>query len=460
MKNLFYKLPNFIQNIILTLYNSNLYLKRYGGKYKQQKKELLNTYTMSFESLKNIQNSKFISFINFAKEKSVFYKKLYKNINLEDIQSINDINLLPIVAKEQLRSSIKDVYTISKKKGIVSKTGGTTGKSLEVLFTKEDIHIDYAQLDAFRSLYGYKLGRKTAWFSGKTLLNNTDIKKNRFWKYDFINKVRYYSTFHIKEAYLKYYLNDLIKYKPLYMVGFPSSMVEIAKFGIKNNIPYPKGVTKTIFPTSEATTKEMRNVLLNYFNTKIADQYASSEGAPLIFECIDSSLHMDIRSGVFEVLDKNNNPTNEGRLVVTSFTTHGTPLIRYDIGDTVKLSIKTKCKCGNNLPMVEAIHGRVNDYVFSPENGKINIVNVSNTLKEVYGIIKFQVIQNQENSLNFNIIIDDSIFSKKDEEKFITNWQERVGKKMKLNLNYVSCIENEKSGKFRLIKNNLKLKNE
>ena len=459
MKNLFFKLPNFIQNTILSIYNSYLYSIRYGGVYKQIKKELLSTYTLSFESLKNIQNKRFISFINFAKENSIFYKKLYKNINLEDIKSTNEINLLPIVTKEQLRASIKDVYTISKKKGIVSKTGGTTGKSLEVLFTKKDVQIDYAQLDTFRSLYGYKLGKKTAWFSGKTLLNETDIKKNRFWKYDFINKVRYYSTFHIQEAYLKYYLNDLIKYKPLYMVGFPSTMVEIAKFGIKNNIPFPKNVINTIFPTAESLTKDIRGVLSNYFNARIADQYASSEGAPLIFECIKGNLHMDIRSGVFEVLDENNKPTNEGRLVVTSFTTHGTPLIRYDIGDSLKLSKLTHCDCGSNLPMVESIHGRINDFVFSPETGKINLGNVSNTLKDVYGIKKFQVIQNTKNKLDIKIIIDDTIFTKKDEEKFIKNWQERVGSKMKLNLNYVTHIDSEKSGKFRLIKNNLKQNN-
>ena len=87
--------------------------------------------------------------------------------------------------------------------------------------------------------FGYELGKKTAWFSGKTLLTNRDIKKNRFWKTDVFNKVRYYSTFHIKDEYLKYYVEDLIKFKPEYLSGFPSTMYDIAKYGLKHNYDFP-----------------------------------------------------------------------------------------------------------------------------------------------------------------------------------------------------------------------------
>ncbi len=42
------------------------------------------------------------------------------------------------------------------------------------------------------------------------------------------------------------------------------------------------------------------------------------------------------------MLDENDQPTNSGRLVVTSFTNEGTPLIRYDIGDSITLEDETK----------------------------------------------------------------------------------------------------------------------
>ena len=106
--------------------------------------------------------------------------------------------------------------------------------------------------------------------------------------------------------------------------------------------------------------------------------------------------------------------------------------------------------------MVKQILGRIDDYIYSPENGKINLGNVSNTLKDVMGIIKFQVIQNDLNVLDIYLIKDDYIYNKKTEAIFLKNWIDRVGSKMIINFHYKSEIEIEKSGKFRMVKNNIK----
>src|SRR5690606_11712837 len=93
-----------------------------------------------------------------------------------------------------------------------------------------------------------------------------------------------------------------------------------------------------------------------FFKTKMYNQYASSEGAPFIFECEQGKLHLELQSGVFEVMDANNNPSPSGRLIVTSFTTEATPLIRYDIGDSISLeSENISCNCGIHNPIVKEI---------------------------------------------------------------------------------------------------------
>src|SRR5690625_2508323 len=315
----------------------------------------------------------------------------------------------------------------------------------------------FAFLDDFRSRFGYELGKKTAWFSGKSLLTQRDIKKNRFWKTDFIHNVRYYSTFHIKEDYLKYYVEDMMKFQPEYLVGFPSTMLDIAQHGLMNNYNFPAGVVKAIFPTAETVTKEMRITIETFFKAKIYDQYASSEGAPFIFECINGNLHLELQSGVFEVLDDNDKPTQSGRLVVTSFTNEGTPLLRYDIGDSITLEDDSKtCTCGNNNPLVKEILGRIDDYIYSPEVGKINLGNISNTLKDTHGIIRFQAIQNDLNRIDLKVIIDKQTFTENSEIRFKKNWRDRIGKDMTLNIEYVEDIPVELSGKTRIVKNNIK----
>src|SRR5690554_6357204 len=456
MKERLYKLlPHKLQNLLIAVYNKMAYKIRYGGDYKFYREEKKKNRSLTRAELIALQKERYQSFIHFAMKHSAYYAKTLKNI--EGVADIDNIASLPIVDKEILRTHIDIIVVKSEEKFELHKTGGTTGKSLEVKYFARNTQERFAFLDDFRSRFGYELGKKTAWFSGKSLLTSKDIQKNRFWKTDTIHQVRYYSTFHIKNDYLKYYVEDLIKYQPEYFVGFPSTILEIATYGLAHGYQYPKDVTKAIFPTAETITIEMRKTIESFFQTKMYDQYASSEGAPFIFECTNGNLHLELQSGVFEVLDENDQPTQSGRLIVTSFTTEGTPLIRYDIGDSITLEDRDKtCNCGNNNPLVKEILGRIDDFVYSPENGKINIINIANAIKDVKGIVRYQIIQEELNKLNFNIVVDTAKYNKNEEKRFLKNWRDRVGTKMEIELKYVDEIPVEKSGKFRIVKNHIK----
>lgn len=455
MKDKIYeKSPHFIQNWIVSIYNILAYRNRYSGKYKYFLKDYSQKVNLSTHQLKDIQINKYREFIKYTRDNSKYYRKIFDKIEFpEDLANIEQI---PIINKETLRSNLPEIYTIEKNEGIVSKTGGTTGKSLEVLYIHDDVQERFALLDTFRSSFDYKLGKKTAWFSGKNLLGTNDLRKNRFWKTDHVHKVRYYSTFHIHGKYLKYYVQDLIKYKPEYMVGFPSTMYEIAKYGMVHNIDFPANTIKAIFPTAETITDDIREVLEGYFKTNLYNQYASSEGAPFIIECKNKKMHLELQSGVFEVLDQNDKPSEKGRLIATSFTTHGTPLIRYDIGDQIELDEEGTCSCGNNNPLVKEVLGRISDYIYSEEIGKINLGNISNCLKGVKGIIKFQIQQDFVNKLLVLIEKDDQMYATEYESIFLKNLRDRVGSIIDIELKHVTEIPVEKSGKFRLIKNSIK----
>ncbi len=448
-------LPSFLQESLITLYNIKSYGYRYAGKYEEFRNTFKKNRYLKLDELKKIQSERYSQVINKAITQSEFYKKLYENI--DNPLDINNIRSLPIISKETIRNNIDSIVIKTNEKLITSKTGGTTGQSLIVKKRKQDIQERFAMLDDFRSRFGYELGKKTAWFSGKSLLTPVDIKKKRFWKTDHKHNVRYYSTFHIKEDYLQHYVNDLIKYSPEFLVGFPSSILEIAKYGLANGYVFPPNTVKAVFPTAETVTIDMRAAIESFFKTKIYDQYASSEGAPFITECESGCLHMELQSGVFEVLNDKDEPSRAGRLVITSFTSEATPLIRYDIGDGIVLEDESKvCDCGNHNPLVKEISGRIDDYIYSPQNGKINLGNVSNTTKSTKGIIRFQAIQNDINTIVLRLVIDKRLYNKNIEKIFIENWRERVGPDMTIEISYVDDIPVEKSGKYRIVKNNIK----
>ena len=139
-------------------------------------------------------------------------------------------------------------------------------------------------LDIFRERFGYRTRAKTAWFSGKNIITASDIKKNVFWKTDVVRNIRYYSTFHMSYKNLIHYLNDLNKFKPEFVVGFPSSLYELARFAEIENYKLEFN-SRAIFPTAETLIENEITSIENLFNCGAYNQYASSDGAPFLLEC-------------------------------------------------------------------------------------------------------------------------------------------------------------------------------
>ncbi len=440
--------PFFVQNILISFYNTFLYKRRHAGKYKDFFHYYSELDNGDLEETKAKQNRKLEDFLDYACTYSSWYKS-YKGLRLKEF---------PILEKEDIIKNLNTISTIPEYKGIKSLTGGTTGASLKVIYTYEDMQERFAILDSFRSKYGYRLGKRTAWFSGKNLINKHDILRERYYKDDLINHIRFFSTFHINEKNFYSYWKSLDEFSPMFIVGFPSSLYDLCLLA-KNYSLILKNKVKFFFPTAETVLPEHRSVINDVLGCELVDQYASSEGAPFILQCKAGNLHIHPLTGIFEVLDENGNESYQGELVVTSFTTHGTPLIRYRVGDRITLYADQRaCDCGSCYPLVKSIDGRSTDYVYSPEMGKVNLGNISNSTKDVNGILKFQVIQNDFNNVLLKIKKTD-LFSNKDRDKFILNLRKRIGDKMGIKIEFVEDILKEKSGKYRIVINNMNIKN-
>lgn len=209
---------------------------------------------------------------------------------------------------------------------MVGHTGGTTGKSLTVYERKQDIQKRMAILDYFKMRHGFKnieMKKRLLW--GNILFHQ--ISKVKFWRYNAAIKQMVYSSFHLTENNMPYYIESLNKFKPKAIDGFISSIYDIALYMDRHNIK-PDFKPLAIFPTSETVTQEHREIIES-FGTKVRDQYASSEGAPFVWECECGKLHYDVTTGVIENIEDSN------EILVTSFTSYGTPLIRYRIGDSM-----------------------------------------------------------------------------------------------------------------------------
>lgn len=447
--------PHFIQNALVTLFDFLKYRKRHSKRYYSYKKFFKNHEFSDFEVLSNLQKVELIKFLKYCKTYSPYYKNVLKDIDIEKgIESLSDI---PVSKKDVFKKNIKEIVTTENIELSLAKTGGTTGKSMQVYFRWQDLEERFAILDVFRERFGYRFRDKTGWFSGKNILNSRDRRVNRFWKQDWLYNIRYYSTYDINEYSLQYYIDDIRKYKPKFLVGFPSSIVEIAKYGIRKNINLGYRL-QGIFPTSESKVEAEAELMTEFFGCGVFDQYASSEGACFITECEKGKLHFEMLSGVIEVVDDDYEPSTSGRMLITAFHTKGTPLLKYDIGDSMTWANDEKCGCGRNTPIVKSIEGRVNDYLYSKERGKCNLGNLSNCVKYLKGVSKFQAIQKELDSILILVVTNDK-YNVNEEKSFLKELRMRLGDSINIDFKYVKSIPREKSGKFRIVKSSINIDN-
>lgn len=147
---------------------------------------------------------------------------------------------------------------------------------------------------------------------------------------------------------------------------------------------------------------------------------------------------------MFETFSKENN-----EILVTSFTTHGTPLIRYRIGDSMTFDKND----GNTVLKIE---GRKLDFLYKNDGTKISAANLSNVFKDLPNVvIRAQFIQNEIDKIILNLEIDERIFNKSHIKIIENEVYGRFGKSIKLEIKVLRHIERESSGKLPFIKNEI-----
>lgn len=446
------KMPITVQNMAMSVYGLYLYRQRYGKYYESMLQKLAELDYTDKETMEKLQNDRFCDFLSYTVSNSEFYEEFYKDVDLSQIHSVKDITMLPVLEKEDLRANLEQVYTIPKNEAVISHTGGTTGKALEVFYTQQDFQEKMAYLHFWEKESGISQGEKRASFNGRQFISRGQ-KKKIFWRYNYFRKQMLYSTFNMTEENMPYYIESLNKFKPVVINGFVSAIFEIANYINKNNIQV-QFKPKVIFTTSETLLPYQRQAMEKAFGCPVRDQYASSEGAPMITECECGKLHYNVYTGVIEEYH-----TEYGtEMLVTGFNTHGTPLIRYRIGDMWEVSDEI-CECGRCFPVVKRIEGRKVDYLLSKQYGKVSLSHLADVIKGLpNSVVNMQFIQKDLSKIIIRIVVDDKTFSDDDKKKICEEMSYRFGEDMEFEIQIVDEIEKEKSGKYSLIKNELQEK--
>ncbi len=441
--------PGVAGDLVVTAVNHSLYSERHAGLYSNWRSYFDRFATATSAERVGEQLGRLRAFLAHCKTKSPYYREVLGNID-PTVATVESLVELPTLEKGTLLSELTQIATISKESAIVSRTGGTTGSSMEVFYDPQDVQERFAFIDQFRAGFGYQLGERIAWFTGKELISPADQMLGRVFKHDYRNRIRFFSTFHLSDSTFDRYWSALQKLRPRFLLGFPSFVLDLCVKARDRGLSMD-GVT-AYFPTAETVTDMHREAVQSVFGCSTYDQYAASEGAPFIIQCRAGRYHIQEHTGVFEVVDENLQPARTGELLLTSFSTRGTPLVRYRIGDCITLGPDgAKCDCGDGGRIVETIDGRRDDYLITPDGAKISGSNLGNSTKDADGIVMFQVQQTAADSI-LVLVVANERFDQQQQENFSRALMQRIGNRMKISIRRVAKIDREPSGKFRLVK--------
>ena len=445
-EEIYYNSPIFIQNILTSMYGKKLMQERYGPGYEKKLQELRvkdRTVDYRIEQLERLN-----AFLLFIQEHTPYYRKLFQEHDIRlPFTSLDQLQTIPILEKETLRQQ-NEAFMSEVDAPVRGRTGGTSGKSLQVAFMREDVQERMAHLDYFKELHGFHSGMRRASFTGRTL-TAIDQKKPIFWRMNRPLNQLLLSIFHMKEENFPAYIEELNRFRPAALDGTPTAMLEIALYLLKHDLRLDFPLI-AIFPTSETVTPEMRRLLEEAFQAPVFDQYGSSEGAPIISECRERKLHLHHETGIIE-------PYGDlGEVVVTCFTTRGTPLVRYRIGDRMTLG-REACTCGLNGPVIESIDGRGTSFIVSEKRGKVFEGDITTIARELpNSVLRLQVEQHALNHVTLRYIPDEQRFVPKHEKILLREMQKLLGSSMKVTLEPVQQMKQEPNGKTLIVKQSMK----
>lgn len=420
---------------------------RFLNRSQSWKKEKLEEYQIN--NLRNL--------LRYSCRNVPYYHRLFKKIGLDiqKVKKISDLEKIPLLTKDLIKENVNDF--IAKNVDLKSmhkvSTSGTTGMPLRLYETNSSYKLYSAILRRIKSNLGIKVCEKQVHVYAETFLENPSNHKKLFIE-DSLIRTLYLSSFRLTRGNVKVYLNKILKFKPVYGHGNPSTVSFLAHASKELNMPIQ---LKYFISASEKLLPTQRKTINNNLNCETYDFYSSAEHVASACECEEhKGLHVQMEQGILEITDQNGKQLHSGKkgyIVATGLHRYGMPLIRYVMGDEGSIS-EEKCPCGRETPLLKEVTGRTTENLHYNRR-TINAATLSLAFLNMKGIIESQLIQPNQKTLIVKTVRNENT-RQHNTTQLIKNLQILTGKNIRIKIQNVKKIPKTKRGKYQFIKSSLK----
>jgi len=386
--------------------------------------------SMSKEKLADLQLERLRETVKLCEEMVPFYRNKLREIGVtwKDIKSLEDVNLLPLTTKDDLRENypfgmfavpVRDIVRIHA-------SSGTTGQPTVVGYTREDIE-NWSELMA-RSLVA-------------SMANKSDVIQIAYGYGLFTGGLGFHygverlgaSAIPVSGGNTKRQIRLMVDLGTTILCCTPSYALYMAETAEEMGVDFKELRLKSGIFGAEPWSDRMRDKVERLLNLSAFDVYGLSEvmGPGVSIECENKGgLHIFEDAFLPEVIDPATGeslPTGEqGELVFTTINKKGMPLIRYRTRDITSLD-DSPCPCGRTHVRMLRVRGRTDDMLI------IRGVNVfpsqiESVLMQIEGVSPhYQLLVDREAGLDImevQVEVSEDMFS--DRIRGLEQWQDLI----------------------------------
>ena len=450
--NLYHHLPSPVRSVPASVRGFHLRSWRYGPETEGLVAESIEREHWSPEQWKRWQEDRLCFILQRAATKVPYYREEWaKRRRRGDRASWDYLENWPVLGKEVLRDNPRAFVAddCDVRRMFYTHTSGTTGKSLDVWWSRDTMRNYYAMFEArTRRWYGVTRHDRWAILGGQLI---TPVRQSRppFWVWNAALNQLYMSAYHLAPKFIPYYLDAVVRYRVKYLWGYSSALYALAQESLRlGRRDIRMSVTIT---NAEPVFEYQRQTIAEAFQCPVRETYGMTELVAAASECEKSELHLWPEVGWVEVADADRSavPGNPGDLIATTLINADMPLIRYKVGDRGRLPVAgtRRCACGRTMPVLAAVEGRIDDTLYTQDGRRIG--RLDPIFKERLPIREAQIIQEALDRIRVRYVpaVD---FTPQAGRSVIERLQARRGD-VKVILEPVNEMPRGANGKFRAV---------
>ena len=449
-----------------------------GSRFTESLSEMQRLQWSPRHELLARSEARLATLLKHAAENVPYYRDFYKRQGFEpdELRTIEDLKALPIFTKSDYRACEPEsicAANVPASLRIERKTSGSTGEPFQFALDRRAVPVIFASHLFYDSWHGLRPFDKylriiapPAAVSPLPSDASTRVRLQRAITGRLQNLYESWtqkkiSLWEVNSEGAENIWRRIEAFQPKFVMGYTSTLAAIADELLQRDLKLSRPV-QGVITIAETLTPHRKRLIEKYFNAPIINRYGLREfGWWAAQSCRESTdkFHINTELVVCEILRPDGTPCaagETGRIVLTDLHNFARPFIRYDTGD-LAAAVDDVCPCGRGFPMLGPIEGRSLDCLRTPSGNEISPAILGHYLFVYHGHLEavrhYQLVQETATHVNL-LVVPGEGWNEERRTRLRSDLKQLLGDEMEVDVQTVSEIHPEKSGKRPIIKKN------